>query len=71
VLLTFETIHHKQHGSLELGPNNRYLVVFTGPKEVLLQMFTGSEKEDDSRPPSAEARPPLAASQTLLAVTRS
>src|SRR5947209_20593913 len=27
-VLTFESIHHKKHGSPELGPNNKYRVTF-------------------------------------------
>jgi hypothetical protein len=38
-----ETIHHKQHGSPELGPNNRYRVTFseaeTGRSNVVMVFF--------------------------------
>jgi hypothetical protein len=49
-VLTFETIHHKTHGSTELGPNNRYRVTFTGPKEARLQVFRHGAREDNSQP---------------------
>lgn len=49
-VLTFETIHHKKHGSPELGPNNRYRVTFIGPKEARLQIFRYGAKENDSQP---------------------
>jgi hypothetical protein len=48
-VLTFETIHHKQHGSSELGPNNRYRVTFLGPREARLQISRDHEKEDPSQ----------------------
>jgi hypothetical protein len=49
-VLTFETIHQKKHGSPELGPNNRYRVHFTGPKEAVLKIFKEGTKENDSQP---------------------
>lgn len=48
-VLTFETIHHKQHDSPELGPNNSYRVTFIGPKKARLQIFKGQEKENNSQ----------------------
>jgi len=49
-VLTFETIHHRTHGSAELGPNNKYRVTFLGPKEARLQVFRYGAKEDDAAP---------------------
>jgi hypothetical protein len=48
-VLTFETIHHKRHGSPELGPNNRYRVAFMGRNEARLQVFRYGERESDSQ----------------------
>jgi pimeloyl-ACP methyl ester carboxylesterase len=44
-VLTFETIHHKQHGSPELGPNNHYRVTFVGANEVRLEITSPQRKE--------------------------
>jgi hypothetical protein len=49
-VLTFETIHHRTHGSAELGPNNKYRVTFLGTKEARLQVFRYGAKEDDAAP---------------------
>ena len=49
-VLTFETIHHRTHGSPELGPNNKYRVQFVGSNEARLQVFRYGAKEDDSVP---------------------
>jgi hypothetical protein len=49
-VLTFETIHHRSHGSAELGPNNKYRVAFLGPKEARLQVFRYGAKENDAAP---------------------
>ena len=49
-VLTFETIHHRTHGSAELGPNNKYHVTFLGPKQARLQVFRYGAKEDDAAP---------------------
>jgi hypothetical protein len=49
-VLTFETIHHKRHGSPELGPNNRYRVTFIGPNEARLQVFRYGAPENDAQP---------------------
>ncbi len=49
-VLTFETIHHRSHGSAELGPNNKYRVTFLGPKEARLQVFRYGAKENDNAP---------------------
>lgn len=49
-VLTFETIHHKQHGSPELGPNNRYRVVFVNAGEARLQIFRHGAPESDVQP---------------------
>lgn len=46
-VLTFETIHHKSHGSPELGPNNKYRVEFVGPKEARLWILNRKTKEND------------------------
>jgi len=35
-ILTFEVIHHKRHGSSELGPNVRFRVELTGENEAIL-----------------------------------
>ena len=45
-VLTFETIHHKKHGSPELGPNNKYQVTFVDANEARLKIIT-EEKQDD------------------------
>ncbi len=48
-VLTFETLHHKKHGSPELGPNNKYRVKFVSAKEARLQQIVNQEtKADDS-----------------------
>ncbi|MBI3472112.1 MAG: hypothetical protein HY013_12215 [Candidatus Solibacter usitatus] len=47
-VLTFETIHHKKHGSPELGPNNKYRVTFAGGKEARLQIVNDQRQEDGS-----------------------
>ena len=49
-VLTFETIHHRSHGSADLGPNNSYRVAFLGPKEARLQVFRYGAKENDAAP---------------------
>jgi hypothetical protein len=49
-VLTFETIHHRSHGSAELGPNNKYRVEFLGLKEARLQVFRYGAKENDAAP---------------------
>ena len=49
-VLTFETIHHRSHGSTELGPNNKYRVAFLRPKEARLQVFRYGAKENDAAP---------------------
>src|SRR6478672_6604620 len=46
-VLKFETIHHKKHGSEELGPNNKYRVVFVNG-EARLQIINGQFREDES-----------------------
>ena len=43
-ILTFETIHHKKHDSPELGPNNKYRVIFVGANQARLEII----KEDQS-----------------------
>ena len=47
-VLRFETIHHRQHGSPELGPNNKYRMTFLGPTQARLQIFRYGAKEDPS-----------------------
>ncbi len=47
-VLTFETIHHKIHGSQELGPNNKYRVKFVSAQEARLQIVNEETKQDDS-----------------------
>ena len=47
-ILTFETLHHKKHGSPELGPNNKYRVKFVSDKEARLQIVNEETKQDDS-----------------------
>lgn len=42
-ILTFETIHHKTHGSPELGPNNRYRVEQVSPNELRLNILKDNE----------------------------
>jgi hypothetical protein len=49
-VLRFETIHHRQHGRAELGPNNKYRVTFMGRTEARLQVFRYGAKEDASAP---------------------
>jgi hypothetical protein len=49
-VLTFETIHHRRHGSAELGPNNKYRVAFLRPKEARLQVFRYGSKENGAAP---------------------
>ncbi len=49
-ILTFETIHHRKHGSAELGPNNKYRVTFLGLKEARLQVFRYGAEENDAAP---------------------
>jgi hypothetical protein len=46
-VLTFETIHHKKHGSSELGPNNKYRVDFVGANEARIQIIKDQPQEDD------------------------
>lgn len=36
-VLTFEVIHHKKHGSSELGPNTRFRMELTGADAATLQ----------------------------------
>ena len=38
-VLTFESIHRKQHGGTELGPNNRYHVNLAGANEMRLNIL--------------------------------
>lgn len=45
-VLTFETIHHKKHGSPELGPNNKYRVEFVGANEARIQIIRDKPQED-------------------------
>lgn len=47
-ILTFETIHHKKHGSPELGPNNRYRVEQVSPNELRLNIL----KDETPKPGS-------------------
>lgn len=47
-VLTFETIHHKRHGSPELGPNNRYRVDFVGGSEARLRILKDQPQDNDS-----------------------
>lgn len=49
-VLTFETIHHKKHGSPELGPNNKYRVNFMGAKEARLKILADHAEENDAQP---------------------
>ena len=44
--LTFEVLHHKRHGSPELGPNNKYRVEVTGKDEMFFRNVEGRPKED-------------------------
>ena len=46
--LTFETLHHKKHGSPELGPNNKYRVDFVSPTEARLHQVNEAPKPDDA-----------------------
>jgi hypothetical protein len=45
-VLTFETIHHKKHGSAELGPNNKYRVRFVSAHEARLQILKDQPQDD-------------------------
>ena len=45
-VLTFETTHHKKHGSPELGPNNKYRVIFVSSNELRLRMNSDVSKQD-------------------------
>ena len=47
-VLSFETIHHKKHGSPELGPNNKYRVTFAAANEARLWILREKTKEDGS-----------------------
>jgi hypothetical protein len=47
-VLTFETIHHKQHGGTELGPNNKYRVKLVSEREVQLHIFKDQGEASDS-----------------------
>ena len=47
-VLTFETIHHKKHGSPDLGPNNRYRVHFVAANEARLRILNDRPQEDGS-----------------------
>lgn len=47
-VLTFETLHHKKHGSPELGPNNKYQVKFVSSREARLQIVNNETKQGDS-----------------------
>ena len=47
-VLTFETIHHKKHGSPELGPNNKYRVEFVAPNEARIQIIKDQPQGDES-----------------------
>ena len=49
-VLRFETIHHREHDSPELGPNNKYRVTFLGPTQARLQVFRHGANEDSSAP---------------------
>lgn len=46
-VLTFETIHHKKHGSPELGPNNKYRVEFAGANEARIQIIKDQPQGDE------------------------
>lgn len=47
-VLTFETIHHRKHGSPELGPNNKYRVDFVGVNEARLRILRDQPNKNDS-----------------------
>jgi hypothetical protein len=47
-VLTFETIHHKKHGSEEPGPNNRYRVEVVGENEARLQIMRDQTEDGGS-----------------------
>jgi hypothetical protein len=47
-VLTFETIHHKKHGSPELGPNKKYRVDFVDANELRLRILKDEPKADTS-----------------------
>ena len=46
--LTFEILHHKKHGSPELGPNNKYRVDFVSPTEARLHQVNETPRADDA-----------------------
>jgi hypothetical protein len=46
-VLTFETIHHKKHGSPELGPNNKYRVNLVSESELRLQILKDPAEKND------------------------
>jgi hypothetical protein len=46
-VLTFETTHHKRHGSPELGPNNKYRVNFIDAKEARLNILKDQQQDND------------------------
>jgi hypothetical protein len=50
-VLTFETTHHKKHGSQKLGPNNKYRVEFDSANEARLHMYKGGEPATDQGGP--------------------
>ena len=45
-VLTFETIHGKEHGSRELGPNNKYRVERVGEKEARIRILKNQASDD-------------------------
>lgn len=47
-VLTFETIHHKKHGSPELGPNNRYRADMVNAKELRLHIIKDDSSNQDA-----------------------
>jgi len=44
--LTFEVLHHKRHGSPELGPNKKYHIELTGNDEMFFRNVEARPKED-------------------------
>ena len=42
-VLTFEVRHHKSHGSAEYGPNKKFVVELTGPKEARFREAGGAD----------------------------
>lgn len=46
-VLTFETIHTKEHASSELGPNNKYRVELVGAKEARIRILKNQASGDE------------------------